>query len=321
MGFLLLFFPWPSPAEPQGLEPVVQYIARDNFTYFVKQSFLLKNPFNTTILDTVYVSVPLNESRQMTRLIWSNAALMRIVNDKDGNPIFMYSMNLPENGEGWLNVTLEVTVESYNLRMDNTPWPSPYEVANGTGGKRYWAVENNTYTSVASKDIGPYVRDPISASKRIGSWILERLNYEVMSRRGAERALLVEGGRLVVRGDCEEVADVFVTLARGLGIRSRVAHGMLLISSDETMWAIRTDRGFDTSENWGGHAWPQVYVYPAGWVDVEMLEGMVVKVGDFSGSHIKYNFEEKKFMGSTIDNYCLTSYFEVVAMYFNFKRV
>ncbi|MEM2922199.1 MAG: transglutaminase-like domain-containing protein, partial [Candidatus Bathyarchaeia archaeon] len=223
--------------------------------------------------------------------------------------------------EGWLNITLEVIVESYSIRMLDIPWSRPSEVVHETGGKRYWAVENQTYISIINDDISPYVKDPISASQKIGSWILDRLKYEVTSRKGAERALLLDGGNLVLRGDCEEVADVFVTMARALGIHARVVHGMLLVSSDERMWAIRKGSEFETSDNWGGHAWPQIYVYPAGWVDVEMLEGMVVKIGDFSGRHIKYNFEEKKFMGSTIDNYCLTGYFEVMAIYFSFRKV
>jgi hypothetical protein len=320
MGFLMLFF-YPSPVEPQGREPGVRYTARENFTYRVEQSFLLRNDFNTTIADLVYVSLPLNESKQTTKVLWSNLVPLRKIVDEDENPIYVYNVSLTGKSEVWLNVSLEVTVESYSLSMTDVPWPEPSEIIDSTKGKRYWAVDNRTYTSIVNKEISPYARDPISASQNIGSWILKRLKYEVMSRRGAERALLFEGGSLVLRGDCEEVADVFVTMARALGIRSRVVHGMLLVSYDERMWARWNGSDFETSDNWGGHAWPQVYVHPVGWVDVEMLEGMVVKVGDFSGRHIKYNFEERKFMGSTIDNYCITGYFDVLAMYFSFRRV
>ncbi|MDW8034028.1 MAG: transglutaminase domain-containing protein, partial [Nitrososphaerota archaeon] len=107
-----------------------------------------------------------------------------------------------------------------------------------------------------------------------------------------------------------------------LGIRSRVAHGIYLLEDKDvvTMWIKTTDQGLELSDNWGGHAWPQIYVPKVGWIDVELLEGDVAKIGDFSQYHIKYGFEEKSFLGSTV-SYCRAMFLETNALYFTFRRV
>ncbi|MEM2351193.1 MAG: transglutaminase-like domain-containing protein, partial [Thermoproteota archaeon] len=203
----------------------------------------------------------------------------------------------------------------------NAPWLNLPQVEENTGGKRYWAVENETYVSLA-KEIGLNARDPVSASQAIGKWIINNKIYVPIYRRGAEQALIIKDGKLKVFGDCEEVADVFVTLTRILGIRSRVVHGIYLLEDKDvvTMWIKVTDRGLELSDNWGGHAWPQIYVPQVGWVDVELLEGDAVKIGNFTQYHIKYGFEEKSFLGSTI-SYCRSMFLEIDALYFTFRRI
>jgi len=317
VAILLLY---PRTATPVGSQPSVQYLERVNYTYLVKQSFLLENTYNETVSQLVYVSVPINASTQWSRLTWSNWKPLRMSTDGDGNPILNYNITLPGGVRTWLNETFEVKVERYKLQIAGAPWPNLSVAESKTGSKMFWPVENKTYVSIA-KEIAYNSPDPMAASSAIGRWILDRLNYTIMPRLGGEHALVLKNGKLVLRGDCQEVADVFVTLARALGIRARVAGGMLLFSHDETMWAISTPSGVETSDNWGGHAWPQIYVEPVGWVDIELLEGPSVKVGDFSESHVKYIFEEKTFTGSTLTSYCLSGLLDVQEMYFTFRVI
>jgi len=299
----------------------VEYLEKRNYTYMLTQSFLLRNPSNNTVVDLVYMWLPVNATSQSVRLVESNIEPLYRKSGEDGATILVYNLSLPSGRTLWLNATLQVTVEKYRLLMENIPWLDRSQVEENTGGKRYWAVENQTYVSIA-RSIGLDARDPVEACSSIGKWILERLDYQPTLRKGAEHALVARGGRLTVSGDCEEVADVFVTLARILGIRSRVAHGLYLLEDKDfvTMWIKRTETGYNVSDNWGGHAWPQIYVPQAGWVDVELLEGETVKIGDFSQYHVKYGFEEKSFMGSTM-LYCQAMYLETDSFYFAFRRV
>lgn len=317
LAILLLY---PMAVAPVVTQPSVRYLERVNYTYLVRQSFLLENPFNDTVSQLVYVSVPINASTQWSRLTSSNWNPLRISTDGDGNPILNYNITVPGGGSTWLNETFEVKVERYKLQITGAPWANSSVVENKTGSKMFWPVENKTYVSIA-KQIAYSSADPMAASSAIGKWILDRLNYTIMPRLGGEHALVLKNNKLVLRGDCQEVADVFVTLARALGIRARVAGGMLLFSHDETMWAISTPSGVQTSDNWGGHAWPQIYVEPVGWIDVELLEGPSVKVGDFSEAHVKYSFEEKTFTGSTLTSYCLSGLLDIQGMYFAFRVI
>jgi len=297
------------------------FVEKRAYTYVLNQCFMLKNPFNNTMSDLVYVWIPVNASNQFVKLIEANIEPILRKSGEDGVEILVFNITMPANGTTWINVTLRVIVEAYRLVVENAPWLNLSQVEENTGGKRYWAVENETYISLAKK-IGLEARDPVSASRMIGKWIVENNKYEPMLRKGAESALIIENGRLKVYGDCEEVADVFVTLTRILGIRSRVVHGIYLLEDKDvvTMWIKMSDRGLELSDNWGGHAWPQIYVPKIGWVDVELLEDYKVKIGDFSQYHIKYGFEEKSFLGSSV-SYCRAMFFETNALYFTFRRV
>jgi len=304
-------------------ETRIQYLERRGYTYLLDQSFLLKNPLNNTVAELVYVQIPVNASNQFVKLIKTSVTPLYKKVDNDGVEMLVFNVSLPARGTIWINTTLQVTVEAYSLLMENIPWLNISQVEENTCGKKYWAVENETYIALA-KEIGLNARDPISASLAVGKWIVDNLIYTLMWRRGAEQALVIENGSLKVFGDCEEVADVFVTLTRILGIRSRVAHGIYLLEGDKevtTMWIKITNGNPEWSENWGGHAWPQIYVPQVGWVDVELLEEEgVVKIGNFSQYHVKYGFEEKSFLGSTI-SYCRSMFLEINELYFTFRRI
>jgi transglutaminase-like putative cysteine protease len=304
-------------------EARIEYLEKRNYTYILDQSFLLKNPLNNSVSELVYVQIPVNASNQFVKLIGTNVMPLYKKVDNDGVEMLVFNVSLPAGGTIWINTTLQVTVEAYSLLIENMPWLNLSQVEENTGGKRYWAAGNKTYIALA-KEIGLSARDPISASYAVGKWIADNLIYTPTWRRGAEQALIIENGSLRVFGDCEEVADVFVTLTRILGIRSRVAHGIYLLEGDKevtTMWIKITNGTLEWSENWGGHAWPQIYVPQVGWVDVELLEEEgVVKIGNFSQYHVKYGFEEKSFLGSTI-LYCRSMFLETDALYFTFRRV
>ena len=60
--------------------------------------------------------------------------------------------------------------------------------------------------------------------------------------------------------------------------------------------------------HWGDHMWSQVYLTSWGWVDVELLEGDVPQIGDYSNCHVIYGLEETKYYGTVLGSTCLTSY-------------
>lgn len=299
----------------------VSYAIKTNYTYFINESFLLQNGLARKVSDIVYVSVPMNTTNQWSYLLSTSNKFNYIFYDIDKSPIVVYNVTLEPNEKIWINLTFKVVVERYKLSFGNDlPWYTKDQVLNLTGEKTYWPVGNETYVKIANA-LSTDAKTPVEVAKNIANWIIEHLNYVIIPRIGGERAILYVNGRYVVYGDCEEVADVFVTLSRTLGIPSRVAHGLLLMEHNERMYVKFTDQGPILSPNWGGHAWPQMYIRNFGWIDIEMLEGLVAKVGDLSENHIKFNIEEKKYYGSTIDSFCISSYLNLKYMEFSTRLI
>jgi transglutaminase-like putative cysteine protease len=321
LGYTLTFIPiFYNPSESTTSQNV-SYDLKTNYTYILNESFLLQNELIRNVSDIVYVSVPMNTTNQWSFLLSTSSKFNYIFFDEDGSPILVYNVTLNPGEEIWINLTFKVIVERYKLTFGNDlPWYTQEQVLNLTGEKMYWPVGNETYVKIANK-LSANAKTPTDVAKNIANWIIDHLNYNIVPRIGGERAILYLNGKYVVYGDCEEVADVFVTLSRTLGIPSRVAHGLLLMEHNEKMYINFTNQGPILSNNWGGHAWPQMYVRNFGWIDVEMLEGLVAKVGDLSENHIKFNIEEKKYYGSTIDSFCISSYLSLKYMEFSTRLI
>lgn len=320
LGYVLTLVPIYNPSG-NTYNQNVSYSLRVNYTYTLNESFLLQNELSRKVSDIVYVSIPMNTTNQWSYLQWSSLDFGYIFYDIDKSPIVVYNITLEPGKRIWINMTFKVVVERYKLSFgNNLPWYTEEQVSNLTNEKPYWPVGNETYIKVAG-GLLTNTKTPVDVAKNIANWIIDHLHYVVIPRIGGERSILYVNGGYVVYGDCEEVADVFVTLSRTLGIPSRVAHGLLLMEHDERMYVKFTDQGPILSNNWGGHAWPQMYIRNFGWIDVEMLEGLVAKVGDLSENHIKFNIEEKKYYGSTIDSFCISSYLSLSYMEFSTELV
>ncbi|MGB9806324.1 MAG: transglutaminase-like domain-containing protein [Thermoproteota archaeon] len=321
LGYTLTFIPvFFNPSEGATSQNV-SYALKTNYTYVLSESFLLQNELKRRVNDIVYVSVPMNTTNQWSFLLNTSSKFSYIFFDIDKSPILVYNITLNPSEKIWINLTFKVIVERYKLTFGNdVPWYTQEQTLNLTGEKTYWPVGNETYVKIANK-LSANTKTPIEVAKNIANWIIDHLNYVIIPRIGGERAILYVNGKYMVYGDCEEVADVFVTLSRTLGIPSRVAHGLLLREHNEKMYINFTDQGPVLSNNWGGHAWPQMYVRNFGWIDVEMLEGLVAKVGDLSENHIKFNIEEKKYYGSTIDSFCISSYLSLKYMEFSTRLI
>jgi len=305
----------PAPAEP------VVRIRHENITYIVDQAFLLVNHLNRTVREYVYMSVPKNTSFQRSFLLHSIFDLIFKENE-DGNPIAFAEVEVEPGGRLWVNVTFEVWVSKYRVEFEGIPWPSPEVVSLGTAPKHYWPAKNASFVELSRFLVGRET-DYIHAVRGIGEWVRTNLKYTIAPRRGASRAVHLIGGRLRVVGDCEEAADVFVTIARAGGIPARVAWGVILMRDEERMW-LNLTRKIDERvlEHWGGHAWPQVYVEGFDWVDVEMLEQRPTSVGSFLHVHVIYGVEDRRYMGTVEGRFLASSYLtlEYIELWFKPRR-
>lgn len=280
--------------------------------YTINGRFLLVNNNNVTVNDYVYISVPQNTSFQKSFIIKIEPKPIRLLKDDDGNTFAVTLITASPRQRIWVNVTYRVIVTSYTIDETQSRglWPASEILRRYTRSTRYWNIYNVTLIKIAYDNA--YADTPLQTVKKLASWVVSRVRYTVnLGRSGSDHALVYTGRGYAIVGDCVEVADVFITMARSLGVPARAAYGFLLRSYKEHMWLNMStveSEGDAILEHWGGHMWPQVYVEPYGWIDVDMLDGMAPNVGQFSARHIIFGFEETKYYGSSLTSSCIPSY-------------
>jgi len=276
--------------------------------YRLEGRFLLSNPLNSTVRDYVYIPLPQNSSFQRGYVSSIEPPPARYLRDEDGNVYAVVEVEVGPGARLWINASYVVEVSGYRLEGEVDVWPPLEVVRRYTGSTGYWNVYNETLIGIAYSVA--YADTPTEVARRLAEWVVRRVSYRVQaSRLGSDHAVVRRLLDYAIVGDCVEVADVYVTMARILGLPSRTAFGLLLPSTSGRMWLNLSEPvGPGLLEHWGGHMWPQVYLPGLGWVDVDMLDGMQPNVGVYSERHILFGVEETKYYGSALSSVPIPGY-------------
>jgi len=281
-----------------------------NVTYALVGRFLLVNPSNITVKDFVYIPLPQNTTFQRSYVVSMDPPPLRYAVDEDGNAYAVVQVEVGPGARAWVKVEYRVSVAGYRLESAPRAWPSLDVLRRYTRSSGYWNVYNGTLIELAYRVA--HADAPYDAARKLAEWVVGRVRYRVQfSRLGSDRAVVRGLFDYAIAGDCVEVADVYVTMARILGLPARTAYGLLLPGREGRMWlnmSTLAEEGDRIIEHWGGHIWPQVYLAGVGWVDVDMLDGMQPNLGVYSERHIVFGFEETKYFGSALSSVCVPSY-------------
>ncbi|RLF05318.1 MAG: hypothetical protein DRK00_04720 [Thermoprotei archaeon] len=303
-GVLLLL----SPEERRPSITEASWIELRNETLSMNETVVLANRLERRVVDYVYLVIPMNTSFQKCYIIYMSPERYQLRKDEDGNVFAVFRIEAEPGERVTIKAVFRIEKAEYRVLWDRVSvrWPSLSTAIELTGATAMWDVKNETLRIIAEEyGVGD---TPLDVVTSLAQWVKEHLEYQVLGvRLGSDHAVVERGGRLVVRGDCVEVCDVFVTLARIRGIPARAAFGFLLTSRSERMWLNFTVReeGKELLLHWGGHMWPQVLIEPVGWIDVELLEGGDVKVGDYSWRHVLLGVEETRYYGTALSNFCI----------------
>lgn len=292
-----------------------------NVTYTLEARFLLINPNNFTVRDVVYVPLPQNSSVQKGFVASIEPPPTRYVRDEDGNVYAIVEVKAGPSGRVWLNASYVVVVASYRLEGEVYAWPPLELVRRYTSSSGYWDVYNGTLIDLAYR-VG-YADAPTEVARRLAEWVVRRVSYRVqLSRLGSNHAIVRRLFDYAIVGDCVEVADVYVTMARILGLPARTAFGLLLLDTAGRMWLNLSTMAYEGEallEHWGGHMWPQIYLQGVGWVDVDVLDGMQASVGVYSERHIVFGFEETKYYGSALGSAPIPGYLKLQYVEYSYE--
>jgi len=294
-----------------------------NITYVVKAKYLVVNTYKIPIKDYVYVTLPRNTTYQKAYLLSMIPKPTKIERDEDGNTFAVVVVKAEPGEKVWINATYLVKVSGYKIffNVNESKWPSYSMVAKYTVKTRLWNTEREDVVDLAYK-----LRKgstPLEIAINVAKWVQSHISYTIlMTRVGSDGALVKTPLGYIIRGDCTEVADVYVTLMRILGIPARTVFGMLLSKHESKLWINMSTAWYEGEKllrHWGGHMWSQVYLPLWGWVDVELLEEPRVKLGDYSNLHIVFGIEETKYYGTALGNLCAPSYLTLEYIEMKFK--
>lgn len=278
--------------------------------YAIDARFLLANRYNFTVRDPVYIPLPQNTSFQQSFVISINPPPLRYVKDEDGNVYAVVELEVHAQARTWVSAQYRVVVTAYRLEGELYSWPPLETVRRYTSSSGYWDIYNRTLIELAYN--AGFAHWPTEVARRLADWVVRRVNYRVeLSRLGSNHAVARRLFDYAIVGDCVEVADVYVTMARILGLPARTAFGLLLSDISGRMWlnfSTLAQEGEALLEHWGGHMWPQILLPGVGWVDADMLDGMRPNVGVYSERHIVFGFEETKYYGSALGSAPIPSY-------------
>lgn len=119
---------------------------------------------------------------------------------------------------------------------------------------------------------------------RIAAWIQDNINYslETLTAEVAQKSSWAVENRY---GVCDEITSVFIALNRALGIPARYISGVAYTN-------------FEDKNDWGPHAWAEVYFPDFGWVPYDITYG---EIGYLDSTHIR--LQETLDAGATSTRY------------------
>ena len=278
VGFLL--FSTPLPSVFLGLGQIATEEEALEFTY----SFLImyeNNGTETWHLSELDVAVGLffNTSWQSVELIWTNWPIERVVEDRDGNKwaiLAVPDMEL-EPGES-LNISARYKMisaprECPNISIGSSGHLSdiPADLKNDfTGPGACWLTEDEELRELAL-NLSAGKTNVLEIIASFVEWISDNVKYASFEIPRYPNETYNDG-----LGDCDDQANLFITLCRIVGIPAYLQIGCIYAPMSfyysEMIW-----KGHITVDvkSVGWHGWAMAYIPPWGWLPVDLTIGDV----------------------------------------------
>jgi len=234
-------------------------------------------PWNLSEYDRSF-SIFMNNSWQSAHLLNCNWPFKRSV-DIDGNPIVILDAPpIPPRGNLTIGVEIKIfkrarEAPDINFSMSGKLYDIPFELRQefcGTCGT--WQVDNETLRNL-SFQIWRSIENTTNVLKivcALADWIGNNITYPYMNH---ETALYPTETFDLREGDCDDQANLLITMCRTLGIPSFLQVGCLqdlTLPENETHWNGHLITHFRLI---GFHAWAMVYIPPWGWLPFDMTWG------------------------------------------------
>ncbi len=251
--------------------------------YRVREVYIVynkgNNSFNLSDLGEPYLDYPQLDVRQkiIEYNVYVNGKLAEYTVERIMNGLNMQAVLkkdvIIEPGE-YVNVTVEYKVELLppppNITVDdivNAPWSDVSNLeyyGNLTSTTILWNYSNplielyvETLWEQSNHSLGQYLLNAIR-------WITNNIEYQ--SRIPARHPVEVIVER---KGDCDDQANLLITLLRAKGIPAYMEAGLIYIPGFETSTEFEKVIKFHVV-NVGPHGWVKAYVPSIGWIPIDL---------------------------------------------------
>ncbi len=258
-------------------------LASTTKTYRVREIYIVynkgDNSFNLSDLGEPYLDYPQLDFRQRTLEynVYINGkpaeyTVKRIMNGLSMQAVLEKDV-VVEPG-GYVNVTVEYKVELLppppNITVDdivNAPWSNVSGIEyyeNLTSPTILWNYSNplvklyvDTLWEQSNHNLGQYLLNAIR-------WITSNIEYK--SRIPARHPVEVIVER---KGDCDDQANLLITLLRAKGIPAYMEAGLIYIPGFDSSAVFEDTIRFHVV-NAGPHGWVKAYVPGVGWIPIDL---------------------------------------------------
>jgi len=129
-----------------------------------------------------------------------------------------------------------------------------------------WLV-NDTEIASLTKDIVGGETNVLRIVEKLCAWIHDNIEYP---EEGHERPLYPNETLELREGDCDDQANLLITMCRIMGIPAYLQIGCVFVEGYGASYTMWDGHLYIHEENVGWHGWAVVYIPPWGWLPVDL---------------------------------------------------
>jgi len=176
----------------------------------------------------------------------------------------LFTWNKPDPGKHSYYIDTRIMLRNAQKKITSKipfPFSAPDEVKQYTKATQTIDSDDASVVEMANK-LAQGEDDLFIVLYRLASWTRENVEYNLstVTASVSEKASWVLENK---QGVCDEITNLFIAMARSLGIPARFVSGIAYTDSE-----LFTER-------WGPHGWAEVYFPGYGWVEYDVTYGQI----------------------------------------------
>lgn len=250
-------------------------VSEVSFRLTIRVVYENRSPYETWFLNENDIAIGLfmNNSWQMVHLVSLSHSINKSYIDSDGNPAVLLNIRetkVPPGGRLSYNVTyrlipkerkLPVILEEESGELDDIPQELKERFCKPTS---LWNFNMGNLSKIAQEIIGGE-KKVLVILKRLISWIANNIHYATSDLPRYPNETFSQQ-----MGDCDDQANLLITLCRAAGIPAFLQVGCIYIPWLYSCSSYWSGRLLVKEIRVGWHGWAMVYVPPWGWLPVDL---------------------------------------------------